>query len=212
VTTVGVATERRDQLQRALRLGWFTVAWNVTEGVVALVAATAAGSRALLGFGFDSGVESLSAAVLIWRLQVERREPKRAERVEQRAVKLIGVTFLVLGAFVAFEAIRSLATRAEPEASTVGVVLTLVSLIVMPVLAARKRQVATAMGSRAVEADSAQTMACAYLSVVVLVGLVLNAALEWWWADPVAALVVVVLLVREGWAALHAEHVDDCCR
>jgi cation diffusion facilitator family transporter len=206
-----VLTERHDLLRRALRLGWFTVAWNVAEGVVAIVAAWVAGSRALLGFGFDSGVESLSGAVLIWRLRAERRDPDRAERVERRAVRLIGCTFFVLAAVVGVEAVRSLATEAEPESSPVGIALTIVSLVVMPWLAMRKRRVAVAMGSRAVEADSAQTMACVYLSVVVLVGLVLNAAAGWWWADPVAALLVVGLLAREGWEAVHAAHVDDCC-
>ena len=203
--------ERHDLLRRALWLGYFTVAWNVAECVVAIVAASTAGSRALLGFGFDSAVESLSASVLIWRLRIERREPERAERVEQRAVKLIGVTFFILAVAVGVEAVRSLLTRSEPESSVPGIVLTAVSLAVMPVLASRKRAVGRAMGSRAVEADSAQTTACVYLSAVVLGGLLLNATLRWWWADPVAALVVVAILVREGWEALQAEHVDDCC-
>src|SRR5688500_1188960 len=174
-------TDRRDLVRQALGLAWFTVVWHVAEGVVSITAAAGAGSRALLGFGFDSAVESLSAAVLIWRLQVERREPERAERVEQRALKLIGVTFFVLAAVVGFEAIRSLVVSAEPESSTVGIVLTVVSLAVMPVLAAKKRRIGLAMGSKAVEADSAQTSACAYLSAVVLAGLLLNATVRWWW-------------------------------
>jgi divalent metal cation (Fe/Co/Zn/Cd) transporter len=206
-----VIEDRADSLRHALRLGYFTVAWNVTEGVVALVAAALAGSRALLGFGLDSGVESLSAAVLIWRLDAERRDPSRAEQVERRAVRLIGVTFLVLAAFVGFESVRSLVTGAEPESSPVGIALTAVSLVVMPMLARRKREVGRAMGSRAVEVDSQQTWACVYLSVVVLVGLLLNTLFGWWWADPVAALIVVVFLVREGREALEAEGLDDCC-
>jgi divalent metal cation (Fe/Co/Zn/Cd) transporter len=206
-----VLSERDHQLSRALRLGYFTVGWNVIEGVVAIVAAAAAGSRALLGFGLDSAVESLSGAVLIWRLRVERRDPELAERVERRALRLIGWTFFVLGAFVAVDALRSLLGHQEPESSPVGIALTAVSLVVMPLLATRKRRLGRAMGSRAVEADSAQTRACAYLSLVVLVGLVLNSLFEWWWADPVAALLVVVFLVREGREALTAEHVDDCC-
>jgi divalent metal cation (Fe/Co/Zn/Cd) transporter len=206
-----VLTERAGLLRRALWLGWFTVIWNVAEGIVALVAAAAAGSQALLGFGVDSVVESLSAGVLIWRLVAERQQPERAEEVERRAVKLIGVTFFVLGAFVGFEALRALARGIEPESSVVGIVLTSVSLVVMPWLARQKREVAVAMGSKAVRTDGAQTMACAYLSAVVLGGLALNAALGWWWADPVAALVVVALLVREGWEALHAERINECC-
>jgi cation diffusion facilitator family transporter len=206
-----VLTERRGLLHQALALAWFTVAWNVTEAIVAITGALAADSRALLGFGLDSVVESLSAAVLIWRLRVEQQEPDRAERVEQRAVKLIGMTFFVLAAVVAFEAVRSLLTKAEPDSSALGIVLTAVSLLVMPALAARKRRLGVAMGSQAVKADSAQTSVCAYLSGVVLAGLVLNALVGWWWADPIAALVVVGLLAREGWDALHAEHMDECC-
>jgi divalent metal cation (Fe/Co/Zn/Cd) transporter len=202
---------RAAQLRQALRLGWFTVSWNVIECVVAVSAALLAGSRALLGFGFDSLVESLSASALIWRLRVERRDPDRAAVVEHQAVRLIGVTFFVLGAVVAFAAVRSLVTAAEPESSPVGIALTALSLAVMPVLAKRKRVLAVEMGSKAVEADSKQTTACVYLSAVVLAGLVLNAALGWWWADPVAALGVVALLVREGLDAVTAEHVDDCC-
>jgi divalent metal cation (Fe/Co/Zn/Cd) transporter len=206
-----LAIERLDLLRRSQRLAAFTVAWNVTEGVVAIAAAWVAGSRALAGFGLDSAVESISASVLLWRLSTERRDPERVERVERVAVRAIGASFLVLAAFVGVEAIRSLAVRAEPDASPVGIALTLVSLVVMPVLAARKRRVAVALDSKAAQADSAQTRACAYLSAVVLAGLVLNAAFGWWWADPLAALGVVAFLVREGREALSAEHVDDCC-
>lgn len=198
-------------LRRAVLLAWFTVGWNLLEGTVAIVAAQAAGSSALLGFGLDSAVESLSASVLLWRLHGERRDAARADVVERKALRLIGVTFLVLAAFVALESIRSLIDHDTPHASVVGIVLTSVSIIVMHRLARTKRRVGVALGSRAVEADSAQTSACVYLSIVVLVGLGLNAAIGWWWADPVAALAVVVLLVREAIEALEAEHVDDCC-
>ncbi len=206
-----LAIERLDLLRRSQRLAAFTVAWNVTEGVVAIAAAWVAGSRALAGFGLDSAVESISASVLLWRLSTERRDPERVERVERIAVGAIGASFLVLAAFVGVEAIRSLAVRAEPDASPVGIALTLVSLVVMPLLAARKRRVAVALGSKAAQADSAQTRACAYLSAVVVAGLVLNAAFGWWWADPLAALGVVAFLVLESREALSAEHVDDCC-
>lgn len=206
-----LAIERLDLLRRSQRLAAFTVAWNITEGVVAIAAAWVAGSRALAGFGLDSAVESISASVLLWRLSTERRDPERVERVERIAVRAIGASFLVLAAFVGVEAIRSLAVRAEPDASPVGIALTLVSLVVMPVLAARKRRVAVALGSKAAQADSAQTRACAYLSAVVVAGLVLNAAFGWWWADPLAALGVVAFLVLESREALSAEHVDDCC-
>jgi divalent metal cation (Fe/Co/Zn/Cd) transporter len=198
-------------VRRATRLGWFTVGWNVAEGVIAISAALAAGSQALLGFGLDSGIESISASILLWRLYAEHHDPDRVEHVERRAVKLIGASFFVLATFVAFDAIHSLVTTSEPEASPVGIALTALSLVVMLLLAYKKRQVGREIGSRSVETDSKQTSACAYLSAVVLVGLVLNAWLGWWWADPIAAFGVVVFLVREGREAMRAERVDDCC-
>lgn len=205
------AIERHDLLGRSRRLAAFTVAWNVIEGAIAVAAALVANSRALIGFGLDSAVESISATVLLWRVGTEIRDPERAERVERVAARAIGVSFLLLASFVAADSIRSLAGHDEPDASSVGIALTAVSLVVMPLLASRKRHVAIALNSRAAQADSAQTWACAWLSAVVFAGLALNAALEWWWADPVAALGVVVLLIREGREALTAEHVDDCC-
>jgi divalent metal cation (Fe/Co/Zn/Cd) transporter len=204
-------TERRSLLRRAVLLAWFTVGWNVIEGVVAIAAALMAGSRALLGFGLDSGVESLSASVVLWRLYAEGRDPERAEAVEQRALRLIGITFCVLAVFIAVESVRALLGQEEPDSSIVGIVLTAVSVIVMQWLARTKRRVGIAMGSKAVEADSAQTSACVYLSIVVLVGLLLNTTLGWWWADPLAALGVVVFLIHEGREALEAKHADDCC-
>lgn len=203
--------DRSDLLHRARRLAVFTVAWNVIEGAVAITAAVLAGSQALFGFGADSAIESISAAVLTWRLTAERRDPQRAQQVEHTALRAIGVSFLLLGAFVAFDATRALVVHDEPESSVVGIVLTLLSLIVMPWLAVRKRRVADALASRAAVADSQQTWACAWLSAVVLAGLLLNATLGWWWADPVAALGVVVLLVREGREALTGEHLEECC-
>lgn len=202
---------RQVLLRRALWLAVFTVSWNLVEGVVAITAAALAGSRALIGFGLDSFVESISAAVLIWRLRVEQRDPHRAEEVEARALRLIGWAFLALAALVGAESIRSLLAGDRPDTSVVGIVLTAVSLVVMPVLARAKRRVGTELGERSVTADSAQTRACAYLSAVVLAGLALNATVGWWWADPLAALGVVGFLVHEGREALEAERLDDCC-
>ena len=194
--------QRASLLATARRLALFTVAYNLVEGAVAITAARIAGSGALLSFGLDSGVESLSATVLLWRLGVELRDPERAERVERRAERAIGITFFVLAAYVTTDAVTALANRDEPDASAVGLVLTGVSLVVMPLLARRKHRVGSVLDSGAVRADAAQTMACVWLSGVVLIGLALNAALEWWWADPVAALAVVLLLVNEGREAL----------
>ncbi|MBI3257413.1 MAG: cation transporter [Actinobacteria bacterium] len=195
-------------LGRAQQLAGFTVAYNLAEGAIAIGAGFAAGSQALVGFGFDSGIESISAAVLLWRIGVERREPERAERVERTAERLIGISFIILGAYVAFEAITDLINSERPDTSVIGLVLTAFSLIVMPLLARRKHRVADALGSNAARADAAQTMACVWLSAVVLIGLALNAALGWWWADPVAALAVVLLLLSEGREALSGDDVD----
>jgi divalent metal cation (Fe/Co/Zn/Cd) transporter len=209
--TTQLASRRTTLLRRARWLAVFTVVWNLAEGAVAMVAAGLAGSRALIGFGVDSLVESASAAVLIWRLGVEQRAPERAELVERRALRIIGVTFLALAALVGVESVRSLLAGDQPDVSRIGIVLTVVSLIVMPVLARAKQRVGRELDARSVEADSQQTMACVYLSAVVLAGLAANAAFGWWWADPVAALGVVAFLVAEGREALEAEHVDDCC-
>ena len=208
VTFDRAATSRDQLLQQALGLAYFTVAWNVIEGVIAIWAAIDAGSDALLSFGLDSAVESISALVLIWRLRVEQRDAERAEEVESRALRLIGVTFFILAAYVTYESITTLVNGDQPDVSIVGIVLTTLSLIVMPILARRKEQVGEEMDSMAVLADAAETRACFYLSIVVLTGLVLNAALGWWWADPLAALGVVVFLIKEGREAMSGEHGD----
>ncbi len=206
-----LGVERPVLVRSALRLAVLTLAWNVVEGVIALLGASRSGSRALLGFGVDSFVESASAAVLIWRLRVEQLRPELAGRVERRALRLIGVSFLMLAGLVAIESSRTLVLGEEPDSSGLGITLAGVSLIVMPLLARAKRRVAVALGSRAAEADSSQTMACTYLSAVVLIGLGLNAALGWWWADPIAALGVAYILVIEGRSALTADEVGHCC-
>jgi divalent metal cation (Fe/Co/Zn/Cd) transporter len=203
---LGRSMDRLELVSRALALAYFTVVWNVLEGGVAIWAAISSGSDALLGFGLDSGVESLSGLVLIWRLNVERRHVERAEDAESRALKLIGLTFFALAAFVAYESTTSLVNSERPETSWVGIGITFLSIIVMPILATRKERVGKALGSRAVIADSAETWACVYLSVVVLAGLALNALFGWWWADPIAALFVVGFLAKEGLEALSGEH------
>ena len=207
----GLAGSRPDLLRRGLRLEYLTVGWNIVEGLIAVGAGLAAGSIALIGFGIDSFVETISGLVLIWRLSAEaggRLDEEAVERVERRAERLVGVAFLLLAAYVAFEAVRSLLAQEAPDASPIGIVLTAVSIAVMLWLARAKRQVGEALGSRALIADSRQTAACWYLSLVTLTGLALNAAFGWWWADPLAALGIVVLLVHEGVEALRGEDDD----
>ncbi len=202
---------RLDLLRHGLRLEYLTIGWNIAEGLIAVGAGLAAGSIALIGFGVDSFVETVSGVVLIWRLSAELRgrlDEEATERVERRAERLVGLAFLLLAAYVAFEAIGALVGQEEPAVSPVGIALTAVSIAVMIWLARAKRRVGEALGSRALLADAQQTAACWYLSVVTLSGLALNAAFGWWWADPVAALGIVVLLVREGIEALRGEDDD----
>ena len=203
------ATARADLLSRGLRLEYLTVGWNIVEGLVAIGAGMAAGSVALIGFGFDSFVESVSGSILIWRLRAEvtgTAGEERIEQVERRAERLVGVSFIILGAYVAYQAIQTLVARDEPAPSPVGIVLTILSLAVMLWLARAKLQTGQALNSRALIADSQQTFACWYLSATTLAGLGLNAVFGLWWADPVAALVIVLFLVREGHEALRGEN------
>jgi divalent metal cation (Fe/Co/Zn/Cd) transporter len=201
---------REHMLARALRLEYLTVGWNVVEGAVAVGAAIAAGSVALMGFGIDSFVECASGSVLIWRLLAERRQASAIaiEQVERRAQRLVAVSLFALAAYVVGDAAYSLATGERPAPSTVGMVLTTVSLGVMWWLARAKVRVARALGSRSLESDAFQTTACWWLSLAALVGIGLNAALSWWWADPVAAVVISLLIIHEGREAWRRE---DCC-
>ncbi len=191
--------------RRALRLAWATIAWNVVEAVVAIAAGAAAGSIALVGFGLDSTVEVLSAVVIVWQLHGLAKDRERI------ALKLIAVSFFALAGYVAIRAVVDLTCRSEPESSAVGIGLAIASLIVMPLLAAAKRRTGRQMGSSTVVADSNQTKLCAYLSAILLGGLILNATAGWWWADPIAALAIAVLAANEGREAWRGETCDDCC-
>lgn len=186
--------------RKALRLEYFTVAWNVVEGIVAIASGAVAGSIALVGFGLDSFIEVAAAGVVIWRF-TKRGDDQEAE-AERRAVLFIGVTFMALAIYVGVESTTRLVLREPPSESIVGIVLAVVSLLVMPLLAWRKHRVACEIGSRALAADAVETFVCSYLSFALLVGLALNALLGWWWADPLAALAMVIFIVREGWEAI----------
>jgi divalent metal cation (Fe/Co/Zn/Cd) transporter len=183
--------------RRGLRLEYLTIAWNVIEGIVAVAAGVAAGSIALVGFGFDSSIEVVAAAVVVWQFRAEVRGGIDEAR-EQRALRLIAVTFFVLAAYVTVEAVRDLLIGAEPETSVVGIVMAGLSLVVMPTLALAKRRVGRALASATLVADSTETFLCSWLSAVLLIGLVLNATVGWAWADPVAGLVIAWLALREG--------------
>ena len=179
-------------VRRARQLAWVTIGWNVVEAVVAISAGAAAGSIALVGFGIDSTIETMSAVVVLWRLG------DLSEEREERALRLIAVSFFLLAAYVVVESVRDLVVGSEPETSVAGITITALSLVVMPLLATAKQRVGRRMDSRVVLADAVETWLCTYLSAIVLTGLLLDATLGWWWADPVAALGVAWLAVREG--------------
>lgn len=200
------AVSRQALLRRGRVLEILTLAWNAVEAVVAVGSGLLAGSTALVGFGVDSLIESTSGAILLWRLD----DGEVGEAREEMALRLVGVSFLALAAWVGWDAFGALLGREAPAESLVGIGLAAVSLVVMPVLARAKRRVARGIGSRALEADSRQTELCAYLSAILLVGLGLNAALGWWWADPVAGLAMVPIIGREGLGALRGETCSDC--
>jgi hypothetical protein len=210
MTTVGTGGLREPILAKALRLEYLTVGWNMVEGVIAVTAAVVAGSVALMGFGIDSFVESASGSVLIWRLRAERRHASATliEQIERRAQRLVALSLFALAAYIVGDAVYSLLMGDRPQPSTVGIILTSVSLAVMWWLAKAKLRAARALGSRALESDAFQTTACWWLSLAALGGIGLNAAFSWWWADPVAAIVISLLILREGREAWRGE---DCC-
>jgi len=199
---------RAAAIHRGLSLEYFTAAWNLLEAAVALVSGAVAGSIALIGFGLDSLIEVSSGGVLLWRLHADHDEGRR-EKVERSALKLVGWSLLLLAAYVAGESAVSLVRRKAPERSLAGIALAIASLIAMPLLARAKRRVASALSSSALQADSRQTDICAYLSAILLLGLLLNAAFGWWWADPAAGLVMVPLIAYEGSEALRGK---TCCQ
>ena len=210
ILTESSVDERAAQIRRGKILEYLTVGYNSLEGVIAIGAGLAAGSIALVGFGFDSTVEVISGLTLIWRLHADVDESRR-EHVEQRALRIVGLSFLILASYVSFDAVNSLVRREAPDESLIGIVLAAVSLIVMPLLVRAKRRVARKINSRALDADATQTAICTWLSAILLAGLLLNALGGWWWADPLAALVMVPIIVREGLEGLRGERCEDGC-
>jgi divalent metal cation (Fe/Co/Zn/Cd) transporter len=200
------AFDRAALIVRGRRLEYFTLAWNGFEAAVALVSGLLAGSVALVGFGLDSVIETASAGILLWRFRADHD----AENRERTARRLVGISFLLLSAYVALESIRALWTKAQPEHSLPGILIAAAAVIVMPLLGRAKRRVARQLRSGALHADSRQADFCAYLSAILLVGLLLHTLLGWWWADPVAALVMVPIIAREGVNGLRGERCDDC--
>src|SRR2546427_100388 len=192
-------------LRRGVAFEGVTVGYNALEGVIAIAAGLAAGSVALTGFGIDSVIEVTSGVVLWWRLRADLGAARVGPAVEARAARWAGVLLLALAVYIVAESGRRLLTGDRPGESVVGIVLTALSLIVMPLLARAKLRVAASLGSRALRADAHETIVCAWLSATTLLGLGLNAVLGWVWADPVAALAMLPLIVREGFEAWRGE-------
>ena len=203
---------RREQLhRRGLRLEWFTVAWNVVEAFVAIGVGVVVGSVALVGFGVDSGIEVISAVALLWRLRKAEPHASAEEHgaAERKALYLVAATFFLLAAYITYEAIGALLSGEGPESSAVALVLSVVSILIMPALAYLKGRTGRELGSRALVADSVETWVCAYLSIALLAAVGLNAAFGWWWSDPVGALAMLPVILWQGWETLEEAREGD---
>lgn len=193
---------RASLVRRARLLAWVGLGWHGIEAGVSIAAGVIAGSVALVGFGADSVIELAAGLVVLWRLASTRAISER------RAQQMIAMSFYLLSAYVAVEAIVSLAADDRPAVSWVGIGLAALTLATMPALARAKARVADELRSSATKSESRQTMLCAYLSAGLLVGLGLNALLGWWWADPVTGLGIAAVAIREGRNAWRGE---ACC-
>jgi divalent metal cation (Fe/Co/Zn/Cd) transporter len=209
--TAALPATRLALVRRSRRLNYATLAYNSLEGMLSISAGLLAGSIVLVGFGADSLIELTAGVAALWRLQADLN-PARRERAEQQTLRVIGCCFLALAAYVSFEAIGALASRAAPDRSPLGVGIAAASLIVMPFLARAKRAVAFQLCSGALAAEAKQTLICTYLSAILLTGLGLNGVWGWWWADPVAGLAMVPLIAWEGIEGIRGRSAcgEDC--
>ncbi len=196
---------------KAVLLSYFTVGYNLIEGIVSVIFGASAGSFALLGFGLDSFIESFSGGVMIWRFS-SRRELSHIEeeRIEERAIKLVAYAFFILGAYIFYGSLKNLYLHEQPEHSLPGILIAIASLIVMPVLFWLKHKTGKSIKSKSLIADSKQTLGCVSLSAVLLIGLGLNYHWGLWWADPVASIIIALLLLREGYYT-YREHKFCSC-
>jgi divalent metal cation (Fe/Co/Zn/Cd) transporter len=207
---VEVTLDRQTVAKRGIRLSYFTIAWNSLEGLIAVVAGTIAGSISLVGFGIDSFIEVISGATLLWRMTVDANVQTR-ERNERLSLRIVGICFFSLAAYVAYESCSDFIGRKAPEHSIAGIILACMSLAVMPILSHAKKKVGYQLRSAAMKADARQTDFCVYLSAILLIGLVLNAVLGWRWADPVAALIMVPIIAKEGLDGIRGKVCCDPC-
>jgi len=186
--------------KKALFLEYFTVGYNVIEAAVSIAFGHIAKSIALIGFGLDSVVESLSGMILIWRLRKHGKvSEEEEEAVERKATKFVALTFFILGLYVLFHSLKKLIEKEIPNPSLPGIIIAIVSIVVMPLLSWQKFKAAKQIQSQALVADSKETLACFFLSVALLIGLLSNYVFDFWQADPIVGLIIVVFLFREGW-------------
>jgi divalent metal cation (Fe/Co/Zn/Cd) transporter len=181
--------------QRARQLALLTIGWNCLEGGIAVATGIAAGSVALLGFGVDSLIEVVGAAIVFWRLTQD-------EGAERRAALFVGLTYVALALYIVLDAARTLIGHEHPHASSLGLAVSLAALLIMPALAVSKRSVAHRLGSASLLAEANESLVCAGLALATVAGLLLNQLAGWWWADPVAALAMLPIIVKEGWHIL----------
>lgn len=200
-----------DNKKRALQLSYFTVGYNILEGIVSIGSGLAAGSSALIGFGTDSFVESLSGSVMIWRFRKHGNiTHEEEERVEKRAIQLISYAFFILGAYVLYESAKKLYLQEPPEKSMIGIVIAIISIIVMPALFYLKYKTGKSIKSRSLVADSKQTLGCIMLSFALLIGLGLNYLFGFWQADPLAGLIIAGFLLKEGYQTHKEKELCEC--
>lgn len=189
-----------DLKKKALMLSYFTVGYNIIEGVVSIIAGIlASGSIALIGFGLDSFIESLSGGIMIWRFGKHGKVSEEDEdKIEKRATKLVAITFFILAIYIVYESIRKLYLHEKPESSLFGIIIAIISIVVMPILFYVKLKTGKALNSSSLIADSKETLACVFLSIALLIGLGLNYILGFWQADPIVGFVIVIFLIKEG--------------
>lgn len=197
--------------KKALSLSYFTIGYNVLEGIISIFAGLLAGSIALIGFGLDSFVESSSGSVMIWRFRKHGKiSEEEEEKVEKKAIRFVAYSFFILGAYVLYESVKKLYFHEIPDPSLLGIIIAIVSIIVMPVLFYMKYQTGESINSRSLVADSKQTLTCVFLSVALLIGLGLNYLYGLWQADPIVGLVIVIFLIKEGYSTLKEEKLCSC--
>lgn len=196
--------------KKALWYEYFTVGYNLLEAAASIIAGGIASSIALIGFGLDSLVESLSGGILIWRLRMHGRIPEeQEERIEERASRFVGITFFILAVYILVQSIRKIVLQEIPDPSLPGIIIAVLSLIIMPILGTKKFNLGKELGLRSLVADAKETFACTALSVALLLGLGLHYLFGFWLADPIAGICIAGYLLKEGWELVRGEDEED---